>query len=205
VSRVPKTGIIRTPEMKHGNANATTGGAQECLFWVTQNKGDVGTLRAETSDQRGLCTAIRRMKERMFTTCLSKRYRSAGGSSPHSGRRYAYSTRAGTRRVRCVVSSASRYRVNGLRIYLDPVLEPDVPEPVVPLPVLPPEPVVPEPLPPEPVVPLPVLPPEPVVPEPLPPEPVIPEPLLPEPIVPLPVLPPEPVGPGSVSPDFGLG
>jgi hypothetical protein len=121
----------------------------------------------------------------MFTTCISRRYRSAGGSSHNSGQRYAYSTRAGTRRVRCVVSSASRYRVNGLRIYLDPVLEPDVPEPVVPLPVLPPEPVVPLPV--------------------LPPEPVIPEPLLPEPIVPLPVLPPEPVGPGSVSPDLGLG
>jgi hypothetical protein len=188
--------------MKHGNANATTGGAQECLFWVTQNKGDVGTLRAETNDQRGLCTAIRRMKERMFTTCLSKRYRSAGGSSPHSGRRYAYSTRAGTRRVRCVVSSASRYRVNGLRIYRDPVLEPEVPEPVVPLPVLPPEPVVPEPLLPEPIVPVP----EPVVPLPvLPPEPVVPEPLLPEPIVPVPEPVPEPMVPVSVSPDLGLG
>jgi hypothetical protein len=85
------------------------------------------------------------MEERMFTTCISRRYRSAGGSSPNSGQRYAYSTRAGTRRVRCVVSSASRYRVNSLRIYLDPVLEPDVPEPVVPLPVLLPEPIVPVP------------------------------------------------------------
>jgi hypothetical protein len=203
------TGIIHAPEMKHGNANATTGGAQECLFWVTQNKGDVGTLRAETNDQRGRCTAIRRREERMFTTCLSRRYRSAGGSRPNSGQRYAYSTRAGTRRVRCVVSSASRYRVNSLRIYLDPVLEPDVPEPVVPLPVLLPEPVVPEPLlpepivpVPEPVVPLPVLLPEPVVPV---SEPVVPEPLLPEPIVPVPEPVPEPVGPGSVSPDFGLG
>ena len=167
--------------MKHGNANATTGGAQECLFWVTHNKGDLGTLRAETNDQRGICTARRRMKERMFTTCLSRRYRSAGGSSPNSGQRYAYSTRAGTRRVRCVVSFASRYRVNGLRIYLDPVLEPDVPEPVVPLPVLLPEPVVPVS------------------------EPVVPEPLLPEPIVPVPEPVPEPIVPVSVSPDLGLG
>ena len=62
------TGIIRAPEMKHGNANATTGGAQECLVWGTQNKGDVGTLRAETNDKRGICTAIRRMEERFFTT-----------------------------------------------------------------------------------------------------------------------------------------
>jgi hypothetical protein len=90
----------------------------------------------------------------MFTTCLSRRYRSAGGSSPNSGQRYAYSTRAGTRRVRCVVSSASRDRVNGLRIYLDPVLEPEVPEPVVPEPLLP-EPIVPVPEPmPEPMVPV---------------------------------------------------
>jgi hypothetical protein len=206
---VPKTGIIHASEMKHGNANATTGGAQECLFWVPQNKGDVGTLRAETNDQRGRCTAIRRREERMFTTCLSRQYRSAGESRPNSGQRDAYSTRAGTRRIRCVVSSASRYRVKGLRIYRDLVLEPDVPEPVVPLPVLLPEPVVPEPLlpepivpVPEPVVPLPVLLPEPVVPV---SEPVVPLPvLLPEPVIPEPLL-PEPVGPGSVSPDLGLG
>jgi hypothetical protein len=177
--------------MKHGNANATTGGAQECLFWVTHNKGDVGTLKAETNDKRGIGTAIRRMEERMFTTCISSRYRYAGGSSPNSGQRYAYSTRKGTRRSVRVVSSASRYRVNGLRIYLDPVLEPEVPEPVVPLPVLLPEPVVPEPLLPEPIVPVS----EPVVPV---PEPVVPEPLLPEPIVPVPEPVPEPVVPVSV-------
>jgi hypothetical protein len=78
-------------------------------------------------------------------------------------------------------------------IYLDPVLEPEVPEPVVPEPLLPepivpvPEPVVPEPLLPEPIVPVSV-PLEPVpgrllVPEPLIPELPLLEPLLPDPEV----------------------
>jgi hypothetical protein len=195
--------------MKHGNANATTGGAQECLFWVTQNKGDLGTLRAETHDQRGRCTAIRRMKERMFTTCLSRRYRSAGGSILTAANDTHTAPAQGHDAYAASCPCASRYRVNGLRIYLNPVLEPDVPEPVVPLPVLPPEPVVPEPLlpepivpVPEPVVPLPVLLPEPIVPV---SEPVVPEPLLPEPIVPVPEPVPEPMVPVSVSPDLGLG
>src|SRR5687768_9478462 len=96
--------------MKHGNANATTGGAQECLFWVTHNKGDLGTLRAETNDKRGICTTIRRMEERMFTTFISSRYRYSGGSSHNSGQRYSYNVRdhrVATRGRRRSWSSAS--------------------------------------------------------------------------------------------------
>jgi hypothetical protein len=78
-------------------------------------------------------------------------------------------------------------------IYLDPVLEPEVPEPVVPEPLLP-EPIVPVP---EPVVPEPLLP-EPIVPVSVPLEPVPGRLLVPEPIVPVPVLLPEPIVPVSV-------
>jgi hypothetical protein len=85
-------------------------------------------------------------------------------------------------------------------IYLDPVLEPDVPEPVVPEPLLPEPivpvsvPVVPEPLLPEPIVPVPVPLPEPIVPVSVPLEPVpgrllVPEPLIPELPLPEPLLP----------------
>ena len=121
------------------------------------------------------------MEEQIFPTAISRRYRYDGGSSPNSSQRDTYNTREGTRRSVRVVSSASRYRVTGRRLYRAPVLEPEVPEPVVPLP----EPV------PEPIVPV--------------PEPVVPEPLLPEPMVPVPEPVPEPIVPVSVSPDLGLG
>ena len=136
-------GVNRAPEKQHANANATTGGAQECRCWVIHNKGDLGTFRVETHDKRGICTAIRRMEERIFPTAISRRYRYDGGSSPNSSQRDTYNTREGTRRSVRVVSSASRYRVTGRRLYRAPVLEPEVPEPVVPLPEPVPEPIVP--------------------------------------------------------------
>jgi hypothetical protein len=38
-ARVPITGVIRAPGVKHANDHVTVGGADDRLFWITQNHG----------------------------------------------------------------------------------------------------------------------------------------------------------------------
>jgi hypothetical protein len=39
VSPVEETGVIRAPGVKHANDHVTVGGADDRLFWITQNHG----------------------------------------------------------------------------------------------------------------------------------------------------------------------
>jgi hypothetical protein len=43
------------------------------FFWITPNKGELGTLRAGTNEKRDIFTEIRRMEERIFITFTQSR------------------------------------------------------------------------------------------------------------------------------------
>ena len=85
------------------------------FFWITPNKGELGTLRAGTNEKRDIFTEIRRMEERIFII-LPKvdkgimegeviKVANDTHTAPAEGNDEAYAS----------FPSASRYRVDGLR------------------------------------------------------------------------------------------